>query len=66
MKAAHTIKAIIEEKVCPVHDVHPIVDIIGNQIEITCCCTYFHKYCIIEAEHLLVKADLSQVCVIEH
>ena len=45
MKSAETIKLIIENKLCPTHDVHPVVETIGNELEIACCCEEFHKEC---------------------
>ena len=65
MQSADTIKSVLEEKVCPVHDVHPNIDITGNEIEIACCCKYFYRYCIIEAEYMLSKINLRQFRVME-
>lgn len=65
MQSADTIKSVLEEKVCPVHDVHPNIDITGNEIEIACCCKYFYRYCIIEAEYMLSKINLRQFHVME-
>ncbi|MGZ3946062.1 MAG: hypothetical protein ACXVJB_14045 [Mucilaginibacter sp.] len=52
MKIADTIKHQIEDKLCPVHDMHPVVDATGEEISVACCCNYFQKYCIIEVEYL--------------
>jgi|GEM_PF-1160092 hypothetical protein len=52
MKIADTIKHQIEEKLCPVHDMHPVVDATGEEINVACCCNYFQKYCTIEIEYL--------------
>ena len=52
MKLAETIKHQIEEKLCPVHDMHPVVDAIGEEINVACCCSYFQRYCTIEIEYL--------------
>jgi hypothetical protein len=49
---AENIKLILEEKVCPVHDIHPVVEMNGNDINIACCCAYFSRFCQIEAEYL--------------
>jgi len=57
MKLAETVKYQIEEKICPVHDMHPVVDATGEEISVACCCTYFEKYCGIEIEHL--KSQIS-------
>jgi hypothetical protein len=45
MESADTIKLIIENQVCPAHGISPLVDIIGNELKITCCCTDFHLQC---------------------
>ena len=55
MELAEKIKLTIEEKLCPVHDIHPIVEVVGGEISIACCCTYFHSYCNIEAKYLSLK-----------
>jgi len=55
MKLAEKIKWTLQEKLCPVHDVHPIVEIAGEEINIACCCTYFKRFCQIEAEYLYTK-----------
>lgn len=52
MKLAETIKHQIEKKLCPVHDMHPVVDATGGEISVACCCTYFQRYCTIEIEYL--------------
>jgi hypothetical protein len=52
MKLADTIKHFIEEKVCPIHDVHPVVEMIGEEINVACCCTFFERYCTIEIEYM--------------
>lgn len=45
MESADTIKSVIESTVCPVHDVHPIVDTEGNKLKISCCCAQFYEEC---------------------
>lgn len=59
MKIAETIKHQIEEKLCPVHDMHPVVDATAGEISVACCCTYFQKYCTIEIEYL--KSQFSHI-----
>jgi hypothetical protein len=49
---AEDIKPILEKKSCPIHDIHPIVEIAGDEISIMCCCDYFSHYCKIEADFL--------------
>jgi len=55
MELAEKIKLTLQQKLCPVHDIHPIVEVIGNELNIACCCTYFHSYCNIEARYLSLK-----------
>jgi hypothetical protein len=49
MESADTIKLIIENQVCPVHGIAPVVDIMGNELKISCCCNNFHQLCTKEA-----------------
>jgi len=55
MKLADTVKIIIESRICPVHDINPLVEITGNELEIVCCCTEFHDECMQEANGLFMK-----------
>jgi len=43
MESAEVVKSIIEGMVCPVHDVHPVVEILGNELQISSCCAEFHE-----------------------
>jgi hypothetical protein len=52
MKIADTIKHQIEGKLCPVHDMHPVVETAGDEINVACCCNYFEHYCKIEIEYI--------------
>jgi hypothetical protein len=52
MELAEAIRNTIEAKLCPVHDIRPHVEIIGNEITIACCCTAFQEECIKEAQML--------------
>jgi len=54
MESADTVKWVIEGMVCPVHDVHPVVEIVGNKLLISCCCNDFHEECIGEAKGLFM------------
>ncbi|HTD39671.1 MAG TPA: hypothetical protein VK671_03555 [Mucilaginibacter sp.] len=54
MESADTIKLIIESRVCPVHDVHPLVEATGNELKISCCCSGFHMDCSLEAISLFM------------
>jgi len=60
---AENIKPILEEKLCPVHDIHPVVEIIADEVTISCCCDYFTHFCKIEAEFLRSHSakELAQV-----
>ena len=40
--------------ICPVHDVHPVVEIFGNELQIGCCCAEFHEECANEAKGLFM------------
>jgi hypothetical protein len=42
---------------CPTHDIHPSVRIIGNEIEIACCCNSFHETCAEKAKEILSNDD---------
>ena len=47
----------VKNKVCPVHDIHPIVEIRGNQLKIICCCKAFHEECSHEALKVMQTND---------
>jgi hypothetical protein len=55
MKLAEKIQLSLQEKLCPIHDIHPIVEVIGNELSIACCCNYFQSYCKVEAKYLWSK-----------
>jgi hypothetical protein len=57
MQLADTIKSTIEHKLCPTHDIHPVIDVSENQLQIICCCIDFHKECKNEAEITLSQLD---------
>lgn len=59
MKLAEAIKNTIEAKLCPIHDVHPILEIIGNELRIACCCNSFQEECIKEARILVGQNNQS-------
>jgi hypothetical protein len=65
MKPADAIKKFLEKKLCPVHDVHPEIDISSNLIQIACCCEYFHRYCMIEIKYQLDQMNLADQFVID-
>jgi len=54
MELADTVKSVIEDSLCPVHDLHPVIDVTGNELKVSCCCTYFHKMCTEEIKSLFM------------
>jgi hypothetical protein len=64
MESSDTIKSIIEDKLCPTHDLHPVVDITGNELHITCCCTNFYTECTKEIEALFMLNPVFPYSVI--
>ncbi|HTK19003.1 MAG TPA: hypothetical protein VL442_05810 [Mucilaginibacter sp.] len=54
MESAEVVKSIIENMVCPFHDVHPVVEISGNELQIGACCAEFHEECANEAKGLFM------------
>lgn len=59
MTLAETIKPNIQAMLCSVHGIHPIVDTIGNEFEINCCCNKFHQECTQEVKALLAEMDFT-------
>ena len=59
MGLAETIKPNLEALLCPVHDIHPAIETLGDEFEIICCCELFHKQCLEEAEHMLADMDVT-------
>lgn len=59
MESAAIIKSVLEEKLCPIHDVHPVVEVIGDKVNIMCCCDYFYRYCTIEAEYMQAPHSIA-------
>lgn len=55
MELAETVKVIIESRPCPVHDIYPLVEIVGTELNISCCCTEFHEQCNSEINALFMK-----------
>lgn len=47
------LKEHIESMLCPMHDIHPIVEEDWNGIKIICCCKKFEEECLQESERLL-------------
>ncbi|OCX54673.1 hypothetical protein BEL04_10635 [Mucilaginibacter sp. PPCGB 2223] len=59
MKLAETIKPNIENLLCPDHDIHPIVDTLGDELQINCCCSKFHRLCRKQVEVILREMDFT-------
>jgi hypothetical protein len=59
MYLAETIKSNIEANSCPVHDIHPMVEVLPNEFLITCCCNTFYEECKSEVESTLAKMDIT-------
>jgi len=59
MKLAEEIKPNIESLLCPEHDIHPIVDALGNELYINCCCNKFHLQCRRQVEVMLRQMDYT-------
>ncbi len=54
------IREYIENMICSIHDVHPIIEEDWNGIKVTCCCKPFEKECLLTAENLTLKAELNK------
>ena len=57
MTLAETIKPAIEAMVCPVHDIHPIVQVFGDEFQVISCCSVFQKECTEEIEAMLSQLN---------
>jgi hypothetical protein len=64
MQSAEAIKATIEAMLCPVHDIYPSVYIVGNEIDIACCCPAFYETCTEQAKKMLSDDDLSDAIIV--
>lgn len=62
MKLSEIIKPAIENLSCPVHDIHPIVQLFGEECQVITCCSVFQKECTEEIDAMLVKLDRTLVC----
>jgi hypothetical protein len=59
MHSPELIKEHIKNMLCPVHDIHPIVEHDRNGLEIACCCSEFENSCLQEAVKLMRSVDLK-------
>jgi hypothetical protein len=59
MKFSEAIKEHIENMICSVHDIHPIVEQDWQGITVIACCDDFHKECIEQAEMQMAKMSKS-------
>jgi len=60
MENLENIKSIIEGRFCPVHDIHPLVEITGGEIKITSCCELFHAKCLQEVQNINYRIELER------
>lgn len=66
MESAETVKLIIGSRVCPIHDVHPVVETMGNELKISCCCKSFNVDCSLEAISLFMMNKEYPYWVLQH
>lgn len=59
MRLTETMKITIEDYLCPIHDIHPVVEISAGEFQVICCCTAFHEECRKEVESVLAKMDIT-------
>jgi hypothetical protein len=57
MTLAETIQPAIEAMVCPVHDIHPIVQVMGDEFQVISCCSVFQKECAEEIAEILAHMN---------
>ena len=57
MPIDETLKSHIENMICPIYDIHPIVEEDWDGIKIIACCKEFEKQCLMEAEKLLKEQE---------
>jgi hypothetical protein len=57
MELYHQIKSVIQSKTCPLHNLHPVVDISPDFLNINCCCDLFKAECIADIQVLLKESN---------
>ncbi len=65
MYLAETLKSNIEANCCPVHDIHPMVEVYPNELQIVCCCNAFYEECKSEVENTLADMDITLNIIIK-
>ena len=60
MDTLEVIKSAVGERLCPVHDVHPLVEITGTDLEIICCCELFYAKCLQTVENIKYQKKLEK------
>ena len=51
------LKEHIEKMVCPVHNIHPIIENDLDELKIAACCQEFESKCLSDAEKLIHKSN---------
>ncbi|HTK21700.1 MAG TPA: hypothetical protein VL442_19420 [Mucilaginibacter sp.] len=59
MLFSEPLKEHIEKKVCPVHNIHPIIEVDLNELKIAACCKDFELQCLEDAEKLINPSNVS-------
>jgi len=60
MNTLENIKSTIEERLCPIHDIHPLVESVGAELKITCCCHFFYARCLQDMKNIQYKIELER------
>jgi hypothetical protein len=60
MDNLESIKSTIEERLCPVHDIHPLVEVTDDRLEITCCCQLFYAKCLQDVGNIEYQMELER------
>ena len=55
MLITDAIKGHIKQMLCPVHDIHPMIEYDLDGLKIVTCCENFEKQCMAETEELISK-----------
>ena len=50
------VKMSLQRMMCPEHHEHPEVKVVGDQIEIKCCCEKFKAELVRQSESLIAKS----------
>ncbi|MDB5022583.1 MAG: hypothetical protein JWP78_338 [Mucilaginibacter sp.] len=51
------VKSEIERKICPVHNIRPLVKIENGNLTLRCCCDAFTSECMIAFDRKLNKSE---------